>query len=99
MWAIRRTLPLSQALRVSLLVYLKVINIRRTPPVLQSIDPDLESTFHSCKESRPLVVAVILIVIIPQKRGILSTSQILFKPAFRLGVDIAFAAKEGEQNR
>jgi hypothetical protein len=99
MRAMRQSLCFSQALRPSLFLYLKVINIRRIPPVSQSIDPDLESIFHGCKEFRPLIVAIILIVIISQKRGILSTSQILFKPAFRLGVDIAFAAKEGEQNR
>jgi hypothetical protein len=46
---------------------------------------------------RSLLITEILIVV-TQQRGVLAVAEVLFEAAFALGVDIASASEEGEEN-
>ena len=52
---------------------------------------------HAAHRTSLLVVAVVLVVVVAEKRGVLSASEVLFETAFGLGVDVASAAEEGEE--
>lgn len=54
---------------------------------------------QDAQDARRLVVAVVLIVVVAQQRGILSPAQILLEPALTLRVDVAAATDQAEQDR
>jgi hypothetical protein len=50
-------------------------------------------------DSRLLIVAVVLFIVVAQERGILSAPQILLKTAFTLWVHITLSSNETEKDR
>ena len=52
---------------------------------------------HAAHGTSLLVVAVVLVVVVAQERGVLPAPEVLFQAAFGLGIDVASAAEEGKK--